>query len=142
MRIGRERTKRYMRARLLLCAAVAAGGTLAVAAGAAHAHHAFSTFDMTTETVLEGTVVEFQWINPHTWTWLDVTHEDGSVTRWGLEGMNPSFLGRRGWNESTLEPGDRIQVAIYPLKSGAPGGTLLRATLADGTVKVMFGRAP
>ena len=110
--------------------------------GAAQAHHSFSVFDMTTEKVLEGEVVEFQWTNPHTWTWINVTNEDGSVTEWGLEGMSPNFLGRRGWTKNTLEPGDHVAIVIYPLKSGEPGGTFLRATLPDGTVKVMFGRGP
>ena len=129
-----------MRSSVTLRAAVAAAAVLAGAA--ARAHHSFSIFDMTTEKVIMGKVVEFQWTNPHTWTWLEVANEDGSVTKWGLEGMSPNFLGRRGWNKSTLNPGDEIEIAIYPLKSGEPGGTFLRTTLADGTVKVMFGRGP
>jgi hypothetical protein len=101
------------------------------------AHHSFSVFDMTTEKTVEGEVVEFEWTNPHTWTWINVTNPDGTVTEWGLEGMSPNFLGRRGWTKS-----DRVAITIYPLKSGEPGGTFLRATLADGTVKVMFGGGP
>jgi hypothetical protein len=112
------------------------------AGGIAHAHHSFSVFDMTTEKIIRGTVVEFEWTNPHTWTWLDVTDDDGTVARWGLEGMSPNFLGRRGWSKNTFRPGDEIEAVIYPLKSGEPGGTLLRATLEDGTLVVMFGRAP
>jgi hypothetical protein len=123
------------------CAAATCAAAV-LAAGAPAAHHSFSVFDMNTEVVLEGEVVEFEWTNPHTWTRLDVTTADGTVTRWGLEGMSPDFLGRRGWTRYTLVPGDRIQVVIHPLKSGEPGGTFVRTTLADGTVKVMFGRAP
>jgi hypothetical protein len=109
-------------------------------AGSARAHHSFSVFDMETEIELTGEVVEFQWTNPHTWAWIDVTNEDGSVTKWGLEGMSPNYLGRRGWARDTLEPGDKITVVANPLKSGEAGGTFLRCTLEDGTVKVMFGR--
>jgi hypothetical protein len=115
---------------------------LAGFASRAHAHHSFSVFDMETEKVIEGTVVEFQWTNPHTWTWLDVANADGSTTRWGLEGMSPNFLGRRGWSKNTFKPGAKITAVVAPLKSGEPGGTLLRATLEDGTQMVMFGRAP
>jgi hypothetical protein len=121
------------------CAAVIAGWLVG---GAAWAHHSFSVFDMATEQTLEGEVVEFQWTNPHTWTWLNVANADGSVTKWGLEGMSPNFLGRRGWSKSTLKPGDRVKIVIAPLKSGEPGGTFLRATLADGTQMVMFGSGP
>ena len=47
--------------------------------------------------------------------------------------MSPNFLGRRGWTKNTFEPGDKIKVVVWPLKSGEPGGTLQRATLPDGT---------
>ena len=122
--------------------AVCAAGIVFAVASPARAHHSFTVFDMTTEMFIEGEVVEFEWTNPHTWTWINVVNEDGSVTKWGLEGMSPNFLGRRGWNKNTLKPGDHVEIAIYPLKSGEPGGTFLRATLEDGTVKVMFGRGP
>jgi len=111
-------------------------------AGAAHAHHSFSVFDMTTEKTIEGDIVEFQWTNPHTWTWINVKGADGKLTRWGLEGMSPNFLGRRGWTKHTFNPGDHLKVVIAPLKSGEPGGTLMKATLADGTEMVNFGRGP
>jgi Family of unknown function (DUF6152) len=110
--------------------------------GSANAHHSFSVFDTQHEETIEGNIVEFQWTNPHTWTWLDVKSADGTVTRWGLEGMSPNFLGRRGWSKSTFKPGDHVTAVIYPLKSGEPGGTLLRATLPDGTQVVNFGRPP
>lgn len=94
---------------------------------------------MQSERVLEGVVVEFEWRGPHTVTRLDVENADGSTTRWVLEGMSPSYLGRRGWTNDTLVPGDRVRVTIAPLESGEPGGTFLRIELADGTEKVMFG---
>jgi hypothetical protein len=118
-------------------------GILALAAWAARAeaHHSFSAFNMNRNLELEGEVVEFQWTNPHTWLWLNVTNADGSTTRWGLEGMSPNFLGRRGWTKDTFEPGDKIKVTLWPLKNGDPGGTLQRATFEDGTEVVNFGRA-
>jgi hypothetical protein len=116
-------------------------GALALA-GSAAAHHSFSQFDMATQKTLEGDIVEFQWTNPHTWTWVDVKNADGSVTKWGLEGMSPNFLGRRGWSKNTLKPGDHVKLVVAPLKSGEPGGTFLRATLKDGTEMVMFGQTP
>jgi hypothetical protein len=108
----------------------------------AAAHHSFSPFDLTTEKTITGVVVEFEWTNPHTWTWVNVDNDDGTVTKWGLEGMSPNFLGRRCWSKNTFAPGDVVQIVVYPLKSGEPGGTFVRATLADGTVRVMFGGPP
>lgn len=109
---------------------------------AAAAHHAFSAFDMTEEKVVAGDIVEFQWTNPHTWTWIDVTAPDGTVTEWGVEGMSPNFLRRLGWTENTLKPGDHVVITLYPLKDGQPGGIFVRATLADGSLKVMLDRDP
>lgn len=116
-------------------------GILALAAwtSRAEAHHSFSVFDMQTNKEVEGEVVEFQWTNPHTFLWISVKNADGSETRWGLEGMSPNFLGRRGWTKRTFEPGDHIKAVIWPLKSGEPGGTLQRATLPDGSEVVNFG---
>jgi hypothetical protein len=123
-------------------ALVGAGLAIAFSAIPAIAHHSFSVFDMATQKELEGDVVEFQWTNPHTFLWIDVKGADGKATKWGLEGMSPNFLGRRGWTKHTFNPGDHVKVVIAPLKSGEPGGTLMRATLQDGTEMVNFGRAP
>ena len=104
------------------------------------AHHSFGEFDLEREVTLEGVVVEFDWTHPHTWTRIDVIDENGSVTRWSLEGMSPSYLGRRGWTKDTLAPGERLEVVAFPYKSGEPVGMLLKCTLANGTVKVMVAR--
>ena len=128
-----------MRSRAVV-SVLAAGAALTLAAwNPVRAHHSFNVFDLAVEKVIEGEVVDFEWTNPHTWTWINVTNEDGTVTKWGLEGMSPNYLGRRAWNRLTLQPGDQIEVVIYPLKSGEPGGTFVRATLEDGTEKIMFG---
>ena len=115
------------------------GAAAALVAFPLLAHHSFSVFDMTSEKTIEGEVVEFEWTNPHTWTWVNVTNADGTVTEWGLEGMSPNFLGRRGWTKRTFEPGQRVKVVVWPLKSGEPGGTLQRAMFEDGSEVVNFG---
>jgi len=120
----------------------ALGGVALALTGAASAHHSFAVFDMSQQKTIEGTVSDFQWTNPHTWTWVDVKGADGSVTKYGFEGMSPNFLGRRGWSKNTLKPGDHVKITYAPLKSGDPGGTFLRATLQDGTEMVMFGGGP
>ena len=118
------------------------GGAALAIAGAASAHHSFAVFDMSQQKTIEGTVSDFQWTNPHTWTWVDVKNADGSVTKYGFEGMSPNFLGRRGWSKNTLKPGDQVKITYAPLKNGDPGGTFLHATLQDGKEMVMFGGGP
>jgi hypothetical protein len=118
---------------------VAAAITLATPA---LAHHSFSVFDSTKTVTLTGTIKEFQWTNPHTFTWIDVPNPTGGADTWAIEGMSPNYLGRRGWSKNTLKPGDKVSVIINPLKDGSKGGTFLRCTLADGSVMVMFANPP
>ena len=117
-------------------AAIAVAGLLAGTPAAAH--HSFQMFDTSKTIVLTGTIKEFQWTNPHTWTWIEVPNEQGAVEVWGIEGMSPNFLGRRGWSKNTLKPGDKVSITIYPLKEGQKGGTFLRAKFPDGHEMVMF----
>jgi len=118
-------------------AAVAA--LLIGACGTALAHHSFSMFDMKTTKTITGTVKQFEWTNPHTWLWVMVPNEKGELEQWGIEGMSPNFLGRRGWSKSTLRPGDKVAVEIHPLRNGEHGGTFLNVTLPSGKKLMMFG---
>ena len=99
----------------------------------AEAHHSVSVFDMQTNKDLEGEVLEFQWTNPHTFLWINVTNADGSKTRWGLEGMSPNFLGRRGWTKNTFEPGDKVKVVVWPLKTGVTRSGFPTTTFISST---------
>ena len=124
-----------MRIDKILVAAVLLSGTAALA------HHSFTMFDNTRTVTIAGTIKEFQWTNPHTFTWIEVPNEQGGVDTYAIEGMSPNYLGRRGWTKSTLKPGDKITLTIWPLKDGQKGGTFLRCTLPDGKEMVMFGNA-
>jgi hypothetical protein len=112
---------------------------LAGLAATAVAHHSFSMFDMKTTKTIAGTVKQFEWTNPHTWLWLYVSNDKGEQEQWGIEGMSPNYLGRRGWSKNTLKPGDKIKLDIHPLRNGEHGGTFLNVTLPDGKVLKMFG---
>ena len=120
------------------CLAIMAG-VMSLAAGSASAHHSFSVFDMQEEISITGTVKEVQWTNPHIWIWVDVPNEDGEIVTWGLEGMSPNFLARRGWTRNTLKTGDKVTVTLRPLKSGEPGGMFMQTTAPDGTILSMGG---
>jgi len=103
------------------------------------AHHSFAPFDVTTEKTITGTVKQVDWTNPHTWVWLNVPNDKGDVETWGVEGMSPNYLARRGWSRSTLKPGDKISIVIRPMKDGSKGGMFVRATLPNGQVLRMAG---
>ena len=67
---------------------VVTGAVLATAAALpARAHHSFGAeFDRNAPVHLEGTVVRFEWVNPHSWLVIDVPQADGTVTQWRVEG--------------------------------------------------------
>lgn len=102
------------------------------------AHHSPAEFDTSRELRLKGTVLGFVWANPHTQTTLRTVGEDGAEAVWTLEGMSPDYLGRRGWSRYSLTPGATIEVTVFPARDGSRRGMFLRATLPDGTVRVMF----
>jgi hypothetical protein len=120
--------------------AAVAGATLVVAPDA-QAHHSYAMFDMQATKTITGTVKDFEWTNPHTWLWVYVTNASGAQEQWGIEGMSPNFLGRRGWSRSTLKPGDKVTLDSHPLRTGERGGSFVSATLPNGKVMKMSGEA-
>jgi hypothetical protein len=110
-----------------------AGLLILLCGASAFGHHAFSAFDMSKTITLTGAVKEFQWINPHSWIQLMVTDASGKAVEWSIEMSAPSSLVRQGWKPKTLKPGDQITIVTHPLRDGRPGGSLVSATLPDGT---------
>jgi hypothetical protein len=90
-------------------------------------------FDSANPLELTGTVVEWQFDNPHCFIVLDVDGESGDRAVWSLEGSSPNVLYRQGWTPDSLQPGDRIKVTVNPLHSGATGGNYRNLRWADGT---------
>jgi hypothetical protein len=91
-------------------------------------------FDRTQKITITGIVTEFKWSSPHSWIHLDVTDGDGLIADWGVE-MNPaSLLARSGWRSTTVRPGDRVSIVVYPLRNDEKGGQYISITLPDGRV--------
>ena len=100
---------------------------------AATAHHSFAAeFDASKVVHLEGTVVKFAWVNPHSWIYIDVTKADGSVEHWKIEGGAPSLLLRRGWNRDSVMPGAKIVVNAFQARDGALRASARDVTFPDG----------
>ena len=114
-------------------AIAAAAGSLALMLPAG-AHHSTAMFDFAKTVELKGTIKEFEWTNPHTWTKVNVEGGGAAVVEYGLEGMSPNYLSRNGWSKRTLKTGDKVVLQVHPLKDGRPGGFMVSVKLADGTV--------
>jgi len=112
---------------------VASAGMLMGAALPVAAHHSFSAeFDSSKPVTLEGKVVQFEWVNPHSWLDIDVTKPDGTVEHWKLEGGSPSVLLRKGWNRNSLPPGTKIKVTAFQAKDASFRGSTRSIEFPDG----------
>jgi hypothetical protein len=103
-------------------------------AAPALAHHSAAGIDRTKSVTLVGTVREFGWRNPHSYMEIDVPGESGAVVTWKVEMTSPAFLIRAGWKATTLKPGDKVTVKVFPLRDGDPGGLFQSVMLASGEV--------
>jgi hypothetical protein len=111
--------------------AVALGAVALGAAGTAAAHHSFALFDHVNRVTVTGTVVKFDWTNPHVYVYLDVP-AGGALKRYTIECASPNVLTRVGWKWNDIKEGDKVTLLVNPFKTGQLGGMLEHATLADG----------
>jgi hypothetical protein len=77
-----------------------------VTASGAFAHHSFSAeFDSTKQVTLKGTITKVEWMNPHTYFYMDAIDENGKAGNWAVEGGAPNVLYRQGWKPDSLKAG-------------------------------------
>jgi hypothetical protein len=75
------------------------------------AHHSISSiYDSGRQVTIDGTVSQFQLINPHPIVIVDVRDSSGTVQQWRGEMDNRSELVAIGVTANTLAPGDRVVV--------------------------------
>lgn len=106
---------------------------LAMTASApASAHHSYSMFDMQRTVLLNATVTQFRWQNPHAFIRVTVPAA-GTTEEWSIEMTSPNNLVQEGWTRTSLRQGDRVQLWVHPLRSGARGGSYVGVRKTDGT---------
>jgi hypothetical protein len=109
--------------------------------GTALAHHSFSMFDQSKKVTHTGIVEEVQWTNPHVWIFVNVTTENGSVERWGMEFTSKVHLVRRGFDPDMVKTGDEVEFTVSPYANGKPGGRFFTIKLANGSYYCDVGAA-
>ena len=121
----------------LLAGAVLATG--AAAAVPAFAHHSFAMFDQDRTVQVKGTLKQLELANPHAWLKVVATNRSGAPVEWSIEMGSVFQLQAMGLKSDTLKPGDKLTVAVHPLRNGAIGGSFISAKLPDGREFVHHG---
>ena len=99
------------------------------------AHHSHGNYNTAQFTNLKGKVTEIQWINPHSWIYLEVTDDKGQSTVWALEGASVTQLARRGWTKESIKVGDSIAVRCNQVRDGSNGCLLGFVSVAGAPEK-------
>ena len=107
------------------------GVALAASAVPVFAHHSFAAeFDSTKPVNLTGVVTKVEWMNPHTYFYVDVKDpQSGKIASWACEMGSPNGLTRQGWTRTTLHVGMVVAFEGTRAKDGS-----LRANARNVTV--------
>jgi hypothetical protein len=114
---------------------VALTALLALPPAAVAAHHSFAAeFDASEAIRVTGTLTKIEWTNPHSYFYLSVKENDGSLVEWACEAGAPGSLSRRGFKGGDLKLGDTVIVDGYRAKDRSRFMDARRVTLPDGRV--------
>jgi hypothetical protein len=106
---------------------------LLLSATSGSAHHSFAAeFDATQPVTLKGKLTRIDWVNPHSWIYIDVQEPGGAVVNWAVETSNPNSLMRRGLRKTDFPLGVEILVKGFKAKNGKPVANGVNVTFADG----------
>jgi len=109
-----------------------------LAALPAAAHHSFAAiFDAAKPVKVTGVVTRVEWMNPHTWIYVDGKQEGGKQESWAFELGSPNRLMRFGWSQDSLPTGATITITGSRACDGSLKAAADKVTLPDG--KQLFG---
>ena len=97
------------------------GLSVATAAGA---HHSPALYDLQKTVTLTGTVVRYEWGNPHVYIFIRPT-SDASGGPWQVETGSPTMMERAGWLKDSLRVSDQVVVEVNPTRNSAHRVALL-----------------
>lgn len=87
------------------------------AASPAVAHHSPSAFDQTKEVVIEGTITDVAWRNPHVYFTVRTVGADGGPVEQVIHAGSASALTGMGVPRDALAVGRRVSVRAFPPRS-------------------------
>ena len=104
-----------------------------VVAVPALAHHSFASYDVSQQKLVEGTVTQWNYNNPHSWLMIEAPDANGEMKTWSFEGAAIVHAARQGVNGTTYKKGEKIRVVMHPMRDGRNAGALCFVVKEDGT---------
>ena len=105
----------------------------AVRSKPAVAHHSQAAYtDASGAISISGVVKKFEFTNPHSFIYLEVSGDDGKTKLWALEMQSVTHLKSIGWTNTTVKVGETVTAIGRPAKNGAPAMYAEVIKLRDG----------
>jgi hypothetical protein len=117
---------------------------LALAMAQAQAHHSLAgQFDTTKSFERSGVISRVDWVNPHTYVYVDVKQPDNTLLTFKLESLPVAMMRKAGLSkQELLGDGKTVHFKAHPARNGTVTlGYLLVMKLADGR-EIQFSRVP
>src|SRR5687767_14868657 len=112
----------------------------------AQAHHGVAPhYDDGMQVTIDGTVAEFQFINPHSFVYLRVVGADGKEAIWHCEMASRSVLARNGLTQQSFATGKHVKITGSQARHNPTGCAVREAYFDDGSVlrsSTLFGATP
>ncbi|HEX5047545.1 MAG TPA: DUF6152 family protein [Gammaproteobacteria bacterium] len=98
------------------------------------AHHGVAPhYDVTKPVKLEGKVARFEFINPHSFVYVDVVNAAGATETWTCELASRTVLSRNGLSAQSFKPGEPITIEGVAARHNATGCAFRVAHFANGS---------
>lgn len=122
-----------------LATAVAAITITTLAATMASAHHSQAMFDTTQEVLIQGTVTQFEWANPHMYLTVETIGPDGETSLVEGEGLAITQALVDGLRRDALQPGTPVVMRMNPNRGGwGKQVRILDVTTEDGEIHPFY----
>ncbi len=111
----------------------------------ASAHHAVQAqFDTSKVQTLDATITKIEWVNPHSYMFVDVKDASGSTKKWLLELAGVGALSRAGLRrgEGAMKVGMLAKITIVLARDGTDSGLVKQIEFPDGRKVVVWSGDP
>jgi hypothetical protein len=117
---------------------------IAISVMTTYSHHSIAgVYDSSRQVTVEGTVIQFHFVNPHPFVTMEAKSGNSSAQQWRLEMDNRWELAEIGMTGETLKQGDRIVVTGSPARAQSQSLYVRRLDRpADGFQYEQIGTSP